>query len=79
MSPKAVRVKLKTRGISPKVIADLIVSALAFALTAGVIDIDPELAAVISKLLGTLAGVIAGPGKVEPVLAEPVVLEGKQL
>lgn len=55
---------MKTKGISPKVLADLFVSFVAFALTAGVIEIDPVLAATISKLLGSLAGVIAGPGNV---------------
>lgn len=56
---------MKTKGISPKVLADLLVSFVTFALTAGVIEIDPVLAATISKLLGSLAAVIAPPGNVE--------------
>ena len=56
---------MRTKGISPKVLADLVISLLTFALTAGVIELDPVLAAGISKFLGTVAAVIAGPGEVE--------------
>lgn len=59
--------KVKTKGASPKVLWDLAISVLSFAITAGLIDIDPATAALISKALGTLAGVIAGPGEVVSV------------
>jgi hypothetical protein len=55
---------MRTRGISPKVIADLVVSVLTFILTAGVVELDPATAALISKALGTLAGIAARPGAV---------------
>lgn len=59
--------KVKTVGVSPKVIVDALVSVIAYLLTAGVIDIDPALAAAISKALGSLAAVIASPGAVKRV------------
>lgn len=58
---------LKQKGLSPKLIADLIVTVSAFAALAflGVdIEKDPILAAAIAKGAGFLAGVIAGPGRV---------------
>lgn len=58
-------VAIRTRGLSPKVLWDLTVTVVAFLVTAGVVSLDPEVAALISKLLGTAAGVWAGPGKVE--------------
>lgn len=56
----------KTKGVSPKVLADLFASVGMFLLTALGAGLDPVTAAVISKAIGTLAGVIAGPGKVVP-------------
>jgi len=55
--------------ISPKVIANLIVTLITFAATHYAIEVDPELAAAISAVLGAVAGYIAPPGNVE---TEPV-------
>lgn len=56
--------KLKTRGISPKLIADLLVSVATFIVAYPALGLDPVLAAAIAKALGTLAAAIAGPGDV---------------
>lgn len=57
--------KTKTKGISPKVLLDLLVTIVSFILTYYAIDLDPEVAALISKALGTGAGVLASPGTIE--------------
>lgn len=57
---------MKTLGISPKVIADLIVSVVSFAVLNYGASLDPEVAALIGKTLGTVGGVFAGPGTVVP-------------
>jgi hypothetical protein len=55
---------VRTQGVSLKVLVDLVVSVVSYVVTAGVISIDPALAAVISKALGALAGVLAPPNPV---------------
>lgn len=55
---------MKTRGISHKVLADLLVSVVSFALTYFAADLDPATAAIISKLVGSIAGVLAPPNEV---------------
>jgi hypothetical protein len=55
---------IKQVNISPKLIADALVSIGTFALTYFALDFDPEVAAAISKVLGFLAGTIPSPGEV---------------
>ena len=55
---------MRTHGLSPKVIADLLTTIIAFVLSASVVQLDPVLAAAVSKALGTLSGIVAGPGQV---------------
>ncbi len=57
----------RTRGISPKVRNDLLVSVVAFAIAYFGVELDPVLAATIAKLLGTVAGVQAAPGDIDLV------------
>ena len=55
------------KGVSPKLIADLIVTVGTFAALAFLgldLEKDPVLAAALAKGAGFLAGVIAGPGRV---------------
>lgn len=52
------------KGISPKLLADLIVSVLTFLLTYFGVELDPTLSAAIAKLAGFAAGAIVGPGRV---------------
>ena len=59
--------KYRTVGISPKVIIDAVVSVVAFLMLKYGIELDAEYAALIAKGVGTLGGVAAGPGEVEPV------------
>lgn len=56
-------------GVSPKIVADAIVSVLGFVLTYYAIEMDPVIAAAVSKAAGTLAGWLVGPGEV-------VIVEG---
>lgn len=61
------RTAVAQKGLSPKLLADLIVSAAAFVLLAllGVdLEHDPVLAAAIAKAAGFLAGALVGPGRV---------------
>ena len=57
---------MKTLGISPKVLADLFASVASYALTKYGVGLDALTAAAISKAIGSIAGVIAGPGTVVP-------------
>jgi hypothetical protein len=61
-------------GFSPKVIADLIASIVAFLVLAVALGLDPVLAAALSKFVGTLGGIWAGPGDV--VTTNPSVEPG---
>ncbi len=69
--------QVKTTGISPKLLADLFVSAATFALANYGAGLDPELSALIGKLVGSIAAYIAGPGKVHvqgaPAMVQPVM------
>lgn len=56
----------KTKGISPKVLADLFASVAGYALTKYGVGLDPTLSAIIGKAIGTVAGYIANPGTVIP-------------
>lgn len=56
--------KVRTRGLSPKVVADFVVTVGGFLLTTYGAGLDPVLSAGIAKALGTLAGIKAGPGHV---------------
>jgi len=53
-----------TRGISPKVLADLIVSVLTFALVYFGIEVDAVLSATIAKAAGAMTAILAPPGDV---------------
>ena len=66
-----VRKALKQRGISPKLIADLLTTIVSFAVTYYGIELDAEVAAAVSKAIGFLAGVIVGPGTVEVEVKKP--------
>lgn len=56
--------KTKQRGLSPKLLTDLIVSVLTYlALNFGV-ELDEETSAAVAKVVGFLAGVLVGPGDV---------------
>lgn len=55
---------MRTIGISPKVVADLLVSVAAFLVAYLPLGIDPVLAATVGKLLGTVAAYLAAPGTV---------------
>lgn len=57
---------MKTNGISPKVIANLIVAVVTFAFTNGLVGFDAATSALVAQALGTAAAVIAGPGDVTP-------------
>lgn len=66
--------KVKTKGISPKVVADFLATAASFAIMYYGLDVDPELSALLAKLLGSGAGITAPPGKIEvesPVVSSP--------
>lgn len=54
---------MRTKGISIKVLVDLIVTVLTYALSAGVIHLDPVLSAAIAKALGSLSAVLAPPNE----------------
>lgn len=54
----------KQIGISPKVIADLIVSVLGFVLAHYAVELDPEVAAAIGKVAGSIAAFFTSPGTV---------------
>jgi hypothetical protein len=60
-----VRTALRQHGISPKLVADLLTSIVAFAVTYFGIDLDPVLSAGIAKGVGFIAGFLVGPGTVE--------------
>ena len=58
---------VKQKGLSPKLVADLIVSVAAFAALALFgfdVNSDPVIAGFIAKGAGFIAGVIVGPGRV---------------
>ena len=61
--------KIKTKGVSYKLVADLLTSVVAFAIGYFGVELDPALAAVVAKAVGFIAGVIAPPNQVEPVPA----------
>lgn len=60
-----------TKGLSPKVAADFIVTVLAFVFANFAINIDPEYAAAVAKVLGSLAGYLASPGQVVTNVGDP--------
>lgn len=66
-----VRKALRQAGVSPKIIADALVSIVGFVLAYFAVSLDPVLAAAVAKLAGTLAAWLVGPGdvvvKVHPV------------
>lgn len=51
-------------GVSPKLLADLIVSIVIFAAAYFGVELDPALSAAIGKAAGFIAGAIVGPGDV---------------
>jgi hypothetical protein len=52
-------------GISPKLIADLLTSVIAFLVVAEALGLDPVLSAAIAKALGTVAAFATSPGVVQ--------------
>lgn len=61
----------RQKGFSPKLLADLVVSVVTFAVAYFGVELDPALSAAIAKAVGLLAGVIVGPGDVEVVPKQP--------
>lgn len=61
----------KTNGISPKLIADALVSVVAFAIAVGLLKLDPIAAAALAKTIGTVAAFWAPPGAVRPTDVGP--------
>lgn len=59
------------KGLSPKVVADFIVTVAAFAFANFAINIDPEYAAAAAKVLGSFAGYLTPPGQVVTNVGEP--------
>lgn len=58
----------RQKGLSPKLVADFIVSVVAFVLlaVAGLdVNEDPVTLAFLAKAAGSIAGVLVGPGRVE--------------
>lgn len=51
-------------GVSPKLIADLVVSVVTFAVLAAGLELDEATSAAIAKVAGFIVGAIVGPGKV---------------
>lgn len=68
--------KFKTKGLSKKLIADAVVTAVTFAALALFgfdVNQDPVLVAALAKIAGFIAGVIAGPN---PIYVDPPPIEG---
>jgi hypothetical protein len=65
-------------GISPKVIGQLVASAVAWALAHFAVQLPPEAAAAIAAVVGGLAGYVAPPGAVahqQPATASDDMLD----
>lgn len=61
--------KTKQRGLSPKLLSDLLTSVVTFVLAYYALDVDADTSAFIAKGIGFVVGVIVPPGKVEQVPA----------
>jgi hypothetical protein len=57
---------MRQNGISPKLLADFVVSAISFVALYFGVDLDPEVAAALAKVVGFIAGYVTGPGNVQP-------------
>jgi hypothetical protein len=65
-------------GISPKVIGQLLATAISWALAHFAIQLDPAVSSVIAAALGALAGYVAPPGAVahqQPATASDDMLD----
>jgi len=65
--------KTVTLGVSPKLIADLLTSIVAFALAYFAVDLDPTVAALLAKAIGAVAAYLAPAGEVLQVTDAPPV------
>ena len=69
----------KQLGISPKLIADLIVSVGTYLLGHYAASIDPTTSALAAKALGTIAAYFTGPGHVGVVHETPPIADAVDL